>query len=94
MAGLINLSIRLDKLSKEKFIKGKTTIIEGKEVTPIYYNITVEINDDTKYANNVTSWDAQTKEERVVKKTRNYIANGGVIWTDGVMKIVDKNKRN
>jgi len=93
MSSLINVNIRLDKLSKEKFIKGKTTMVDGREVTPIYYNLTVEVNDDTKFGNNVNGWDSETIEERKVKKPRNYVARGGVVWTDGVVKLVDKNKR-
>ena len=93
MSSLINVNIRLDKLSKEKFIKGKTTMVDGREVTPIYYNLTVEVNDDTKFGNNVNGWDSETIEERKAKKPRNYVARGGVVWTDGVVKLVDKNKR-
>ena len=42
MSSLINASIRVDKLPKEKFIKGRQDA-EGK--TPIYYNFTISIQD-------------------------------------------------
>ena len=39
MSAIITASIRVDKLPKEKFIKGK----DGA----VYYNLTVSVNDDT-----------------------------------------------
>ena len=43
MSTLINASIRVDKLPKEKFIKGK----DGA----VYYNLTISVQDDTRYGN-------------------------------------------
>jgi hypothetical protein len=84
MSSLINLSIRVDQLPKEKFVKGKTKTVNGKEVTPVYYNLTVSVNDDTNdWGQNVSAFDSQTKEEREAKKKKDYIGNGKVIWTDG-----------
>ena len=59
MSAIINASIRVDKLPKEKFIKGK----DGA----VYYNLTISLNDDTRYGNNVAIMDSQTKEEREAK---------------------------
>ena len=73
MSTLINANIRVDKLPKEKFVKGKKGI---------YYNCTISISDETRYNNNVSITDSQTKEERDAKKPKNYIGNGKVIWTD------------
>lgn len=75
MSALINLSINVASLPKEKFVTGKN----GK----IYYNFTVAVNDETRYNNNVSAFDAQTKEEREAKKPKNYLGNGKVVWTDG-----------
>jgi hypothetical protein len=75
MSAIINLSLNLENLPKEKFVKGK----KGT-----YYNLTVSVNDETNdYGSNVSAYDSQTKEERDAKKTRNYIGNGKVVWTDG-----------
>ena len=71
MAGLITMSLDVTKLPKEKFIKGKKGV---------YYNFTIAINDETKYGNNVSMYDAQTQEERQAKAQRNYLGNGKVIW--------------
>ncbi len=83
MGALINLSLRVDQLPKEKFVAGK----DGK----VYYNFTINVNDDAnQFGQNVSAFDSQTKEERDVKKPKNYIGNGSVIWTNGNIKAVKK----
>ena len=75
MSALINLSINLDNLPKEKFVKGK----KGT-----YYNFTVSVNDDTNsFGQNASAFDSQSKEQREAKEPKKYIGNGQVIWTDG-----------
>jgi hypothetical protein len=83
MGALINLSLRVDKLPKEKFVQGK----DGA----VYYNFTIGVNDDSnQYGQNVSATDSQTKEERDAKKTKSYLGNGNVVWTDGNIKLADK----
>lgn len=82
MSTLINGSIRVDKLPKEKFIKGK----DGA----VYYNFTISVQDDTRYGNNVAFTDSQTKEERDAKMPKNYLGNGKVIWTDGKVTLAER----
>ena len=82
MSVLIKASIRVDKLPKEKFIKGK----DGA----VYYNLTVSVQDESRFGNNVSIFDSQTKEEREAKKNRNYLGNGRVIWTDGNVLLSEK----
>tara|TARA_R110000751_G_scaffold109669_2_gene206947 strand:+ start:785 stop:1084 length:300 start_codon:yes stop_codon:yes gene_type:complete len=82
MSTLIKASIRVDKLPKEKFIKGK----DGA----VYYNLTVSVQDESRFGNNVSIFDSQTKEERDAKKNRNYLGNGRVIWTDGNVLLSEK----
>ena len=85
MSAIANVSLRVDKLPKEKFVKGK----DGA----VYYNLTISINDDTnQFGQNVTAIDSQTKEEREAKKPKNYLGNGSVVWTDG--KITTATKRD
>jgi len=75
MSSLLNLSINVENLPKEKFVKGKKGV---------YYNFTVSVNDDTnQFGQNVSAFDSQTKEEREAKKPKQYIGNGKVVWTDG-----------
>lgn len=75
MSAIINYSLRVDKLPKEKFIAGK----DGA----VYVNLTMSVNDETRFGNNVSIMVSQTQEEREAKKPRNYIGNGQVVWTDG-----------
>tara|TARA_R110002074_G_scaffold224050_2_gene395269 strand:- start:113 stop:418 length:306 start_codon:yes stop_codon:yes gene_type:complete len=83
MSTLITGSIRVDKLPKEKFISGK----DGA----VYYNLTIAIQDETRYGNNVAFMDSQTKEERDAKKPKTYLGNGKVIWTsNGVVQLAER----
>jgi len=84
MGSLGSLNIRVDKLPKEKFVKGK----DGA----VYCDITFSINDDTRYGNNVSAMVKQTKEERDAKKAKEYIGNGKIFWTDGTIKLADKDE--
>jgi hypothetical protein len=82
MSTLINASIRVDKLPKEKFVKGK----DGA----VYYNLTISISDETRFGNNVALMDSQTKDERDAKKPKNYLGNGKVVWTEGTVTLAEK----
>ena len=72
MGAIINASINVAKLPKEKFVAGK----DGA----VWYNLTISINDDTRYGNNVSLTDARTKEERDAEKPNLYLGNGKVVW--------------
>jgi len=83
MSALINVSINVAKLPKEKFITGKN----GN----VYYNFTLSVNDETNnYSQNVSAFDSQTKEEREAKKEKFYLGNGKVVWTDGSCKTAER----
>jgi hypothetical protein len=83
MSALMNVSLRVDKLPKEKFVAGK----DGA----VYYNFTIGVNDEAnQFGQNVSLTDSQTKEEREAKKAKNYIGNGNVVWTDGNIVAVKK----
>jgi len=82
MSALITASIRVDQLPKEKFVKGKNDAV--------YYNLTISINDETRFGNNVAITDSQTKEERDAKKAKTYLGNGKVVWTDGKITLAEK----
>jgi hypothetical protein len=50
----------------------------------VYYNCTLNINDDAnQWGQNVSLTDSQTKEERDAKKPKTYLGNGKVVWNDG-----------
>ena len=82
MSLLISTSIRVDKLPKEKFVKGK----DGA----VYYNFTISVNAQTRFGNNVWLYDSQSKEEREAKKKKHTLGNGKVIWTDGNVQLAEK----
>jgi len=82
MSTLITGSIRVDKLPKEKFVKGK----DGA----VYYNFTISVQDETRFGNNVAFTDSQTKEERDAKVAKLYLGNGKVVWTDGSVALAEK----
>ena len=65
MSALINFSIDVAALPKEKFIAGKN----GK----VYVNLTISVNDETRFGNNTSIYVRQTQEEREAKKPRTYI---------------------
>jgi len=75
MSALINFSIRVDKLPKQNFVSGR----DGA----VYCNLTMSVNDETRYGNNVGVYVSQTQEEREAKKQKTFLANGKVVWTDG-----------
>jgi hypothetical protein len=83
MSALVNFSLRVDKLPKQNFIKGKNGAV--------YVNLTASINNDTnQYGQNVSFFVSQSKEERENKKDKLYIGNGQVVWNDGEIKNAEK----
>ena len=85
MSALVNFSLDLSKLPKDKIIKGK----KGQ-----YINITASINDETKFGNNASFFVSQSKEEREGKEPKNYLGNGKVIWTDGNIVLAQKEEQS
>jgi len=82
MSALINYSIRVDKLPKEKFVAGK----DGA----VYLNLTMSVNDETRYGNNVGIFVSQSQEEREAKKQKTYVGNGKVVWNNGSIVNAEK----
>ena len=82
MSALINFNLNVAKLPKEKFIAGK----EGA----VYVNLTMAVNDETRYGNNTSVYVAQSKEEREAKKQRQYLGNGKVLWTDNNIVLAER----
>ena len=81
MGTLANISIDLTKVDKARLVKGK------------YLNMTDSENDELdKYDNNISTWRAQSKEERESKVARNFLGNGRVLWTDGQIMVGGKPK--
>ena len=82
MSAIIQISIDLSKIDKSKLKDGK------------YLNVNINVNDETKYGNNVSMCYNQTKEERDSGAKKTYLANGRVVWTDNVIKVAEKDIQN
>jgi mannose-1-phosphate guanylyltransferase len=82
MSALINFSLNVAKLPKEKFVAGK----DGA----VYINLTMSVNDETRYGNNTSIYVNQTKEEREAKKQKQYVGNGKVLWNNGTIVNAEK----
>jgi len=81
MAAIVNLSIDVSKLPKEKFYKGKKGV---------YYEFTISVFDEPNQFNqNVAITDSQTQEEREAKKPKNYLGNGKVVWTNNILNKIE-----
>jgi hypothetical protein len=52
--------------------------------------LTFSIADETRYGNNVSAFDSQTKEERDAKKPKDYLGNGKIFWTDGKISVAER----
>ena len=81
MSTIINASIDVTKIPKESLIKGK----KGT-----YANITMFINDETRYGNNASVAMSMSKEEREEGKEKIWLGNGRVVFTEGEVKIAEK----
>lgn len=82
MSAIINFNLNVAKLPKEKFVAGK----DGA----VYINLTMAVNDETRYGNNTSIYVNQTKEEREVKKQKEYVGNGKVVWTDNNITLAER----
>lgn len=82
MGQLLNISINLSKVNKDKIVTGKN----GDK----YYDITVAINDaPDQYGKDVQVWEKQSQDERQAKVNRNFLGGG---WTvkpksDGIQAV-------
>jgi hypothetical protein len=86
MSTLINASIKTSELKKID----KNKIIHGEKDS--YINITISVNDESRYGKNVSITIAQDQDERARKAPKHYLGNGSVIWTDG--KVVKGQKED
>ena len=82
MSLLISTSIRVDKLPKEKFVKGK----DGA----VYYNFTISVNDQTRFGNNASIAMSQSKEQREAGEPKVYLGNGRVVYTEGAVTVAER----
>jgi hypothetical protein len=79
MSAIVNFSINVEDIDKSKLIKGK----KGS-----YLNLTMSINDETRFGNNASITLSQSQEEREAKEAKTYLGNGKVVWVsdEGVVR--------
>ena len=82
MSAIIQMSIDVTKIDKSKLKDGK------------YLNVSISVNDETKFDNNVSMCYNQSKEERESGAKKTYFANGRVIWTNNIIKVAEKSIQN
>lgn len=83
MSAIINASIDLAKIEKSKIYEK-----DGRK----YLSLSISLNDETRYGNNVSIAISQSKEEREAKANKTYLGNGKVVWNDG--KIINAEKED
>ena len=81
MATIINASIDVTKIPKEALIKGK----KGT-----YANVTVFINDETRFGNNASIAMSMSKEEREAGQEKIWLGNGRVVFTEGAVTVAER----
>jgi hypothetical protein len=81
MATIINASIDVTKIPKDQLITGK----KGT-----YVNVTMFINDETRFGNNARIAVSQSKEERESGQEKIWLGNGRVVFTEGTVKLAEK----
>ena len=81
MATIINASIDVTKIPKEALVKGK----KGT-----YANVTVFINDETRFGNNASIAMSQSKEQREAGEQKTYLGNGRVVYTEGEVRVAER----
>ncbi len=82
MAVILNTSINLSEIPKDKIINGK----KGK-----YLPITITVNDQLDdFGNQGPVIVQQTKEERNDKAQKTFLGNVKVVWTNGEIHKLEK----
>lgn len=84
MSALINFSLNVADLPKDKLIKGK----KGT-----YINLTMSVNDETRYDNNTGIFITQSQEEREAEVKKVYLGNGKVVWNNGTIVNAEKQEQ-
>jgi len=83
MSAIINASIDLSKVDNSKVFEK-----DGKK----WLNLSISINDETNYGNNVGIALAQSKEEREAKQPKTYLGNGKVVWNNNIIVNASKDE--
>ena len=81
---ILSGSINLSAIDKSKIITAKN----GNQ----YLNLTMMIQNESQYGNNIWITQSQSKEEREAKQKANSLGNGSVRWIGGEVKVAERNE--
>lgn len=84
MSAIINASIDLSKVDSSRIFEK-----DGRK----WLSISISVNDETNYGNNVGISIAQSKEEREAKQPKTYLGNGKVVWNSGTIVNAEKQEQ-
>ena len=84
MSAIINASIDLSKIDSSRIFEK-----DGRK----WLNLSISVNDETKYGNNVGVSISQSKEEREAKQPKTYLGNGKVVWNSGTIVNAEKQEQ-
>ena len=74
MASILSGYIDVTKIDKSKLTDGKN----GQK----YLDLSISINDESRFGRNASISIGQTKEEREAKEAKVYLGNAKVVWHD------------
>ena len=81
---ILSGSINLSAIDKSKIITAKN----GNQ----YLNLTMMIQNESQYGNNIWITQSQSKEEREAKEKANSLGNGAVRWLGGDITVAERNE--
>ena len=84
MSAIINASIDLSKIDSSRIFEK-----DGRK----WLSLSISVNDETNYGNNVGISIAQSKEEREAKQPKTYLGNGKVVWNSGTIVNASKEEQ-
>ena len=84
MSAIINASIDLSKVDSSRIFEK-----DGRK----WLSLSISVNDETNYGNNVGISIAQSKEERESKQPKTYLGNGKVVWNSGTIVNAEKQEQ-
>ena len=78
---------------KKENLKTLLEVVEKKGEKGV--ELTLSTNDETNdYGQNISAYVAQTKEQRESGKSKFYVGNGKVFWTDGKITVAEKKQQS
>ena len=81
---ILSGSINLSAIDKSKVVTAKN----GNQ----YLNLTMMVQNESQYGNNIWITQSQSKEERDAKQKANSLGNGAVRWLGGDITVAERNE--